>query len=86
MVEVPEAPPYPLYAPHTPGVGGIRSKLPKNLTALQDHLCAKFHPNLSSGLDFHREHTNKHTDIGPLCIGKFVKKLTYFLLGEFSLL
>ena len=30
------------------GVRGTRSKNPKNLPALKDHLCAKFHYNLSS--------------------------------------
>ena len=36
-----------------------------HLPALKDHLCAKFHRNLSSGLDFYREHTNRHC---PICI------------------
>ena len=43
-------------------VGGMGSNPPppKNLPALVDHLCAKFHQDLSSGMDFQREHTNRH--------------------------
>ena len=31
--------------------------------ALKDHLCAKFHPNPSRGLDFYREQTHRQTHI-----------------------
>ena len=35
---------------------------PKNLPPIEDHLCAKFHPDLSSGLDFYGDQTYKHTE------------------------
>ena len=54
--------PHPLYAPRTRGGGGTGSKPPKNLPPLEDHLRAKFRPDLSSRLDFYREHTDRHTD------------------------
>ena len=48
------------------GWGGVLGQnSPKNLPALKDHLNAKFHPDLSSSLDFFREHTHQHC---PLCI------------------
>ena len=49
--------PYPIYALHTQGCGGTGLKNPKNLPALEDHLCAKFHQDPSSCLAFYREHT-----------------------------
>ena len=51
-----------LHAPQGVGVQGRPP--PKNLPPLEDHLHAKFHPDLSSILDFYREQTNKHTHIG----------------------
>ena len=55
----------PLYAPCTQELGVPGWKKPKNLPALKDHLCAKFYPDLSSGFDFYREHTHKHTRTLP---------------------
>ena len=47
---------YPLYAPCTGGWG----YLPKILSALEDHLCAKFHPD-PSAVWISIEITQKHT-------------------------
>ena len=52
---------YPLYAPRTQGVGVSGQKNHKNLPTLEDHICTKFHPDPSSGLDFYREQTIKPT-------------------------
>ena len=54
MVEAPEAPQTPFTHPEPRG--GVLGQ--KNL---EDHLCAKFHSDLSSGLDFYREQTHKPT-------------------------
>ena len=62
MVENPEAPCTPFTHP-VPGVGwgtGFNPPPPRTFP-LEDHLCAKFHPDLSSGLDFYREQTDRHT-------------------------
>ena len=66
MAEAPGAPQIAFTHP-VPGGWGYRVNPPKkNLRALEDHLRAKFHPDLSSGLDLNREHINQHS---PLCIG-----------------
>ena len=48
-----------------PGVWGyqVEPPPPKILPPLEDHLHAKFHPDPFNGLDFYREHTNRHTYI-----------------------
>ena len=61
MAEAPEAPNTPFMQSVYPGVSRTGLKLPKNLPILEDHLCAKFRPNLSSGLDFYREQTDPQT-------------------------
>ena len=55
--------PRPLLYTLYPGGGGPGSNPPKNIPALQDHLCDKFHCNPSSGSDFYSEHTYRHSDI-----------------------
>ena len=50
--------PYPLYALHTQGVWVLGWNTPKNLPALEDHLCAKFQQDPSFSLDFYREHSH----------------------------
>ena len=56
-------------APRTLGGGVLGQKKTQEPSPLEDHLCAKFHPDLSSRLDFYREQTHPHTDRHcPLCI------------------
>ena len=55
--EAPEAPQTPLYPPCTQGSGGTRSKKNQEPSPLEGHLCAIFHPNPSSSLDFYSEQT-----------------------------
>ena len=67
MIEAPEAPRTPFMHPEPGGVGYRVKKKPQEPSPLKDHLCAKFHPDPSSHLDFYREQTDtktqKHTDI-----------------------
>ena len=58
--------PHPLFAPCTRRGWGYWTKKTQNLSALEDHLCAKFHCNPSSGLDFYREQTHRQKDIAFL--------------------
>ena len=54
----------PIIAPHTPVEVGVPGQLPpQEPSPLEDHLSTKFHPHPSSGLDFHREHTDRQTKI-----------------------
>ena len=70
MAEAPEAPCTPFTDP-IPGGGGMGSTPPpKNLPALKDHLCAKFHPDPSSSLDFSREQTDTHIALYVLDVHK----------------
>ena len=59
MAEAPEA-------PQTPYAGGGGWGYWVEPYAPEDHLYTKFHPDLSSGLDFYREETDRHTHC-PLC-------------------
>ena len=56
--------PDPLSAPK-PGGGGTGLTPPQEPSPLEDHLHAKFHPNLFRGLDFYREQSDKHTPTLP---------------------
>ena len=56
---------YPLYTPHTQVVRGTRLKFTQESSPLEDHLCAKFHPDMSSSLDF-LENRHTHTQTLPI--------------------
>ena len=57
MAEAPGAPCTHYMHPELVG-WGYRVDPPQNLPSLDDHLSAKFHPNLSSNLDFTPTHTH----------------------------
>ena len=57
--EAPEAPQTPFMHP-VPRGWGYRVETPQESSPLEDHLCAKFHPDPSSSLDFYREQTHRH--------------------------
>ena len=56
-------------------MGGVGTGLkhPQESSPLKDYLCAKFHPNPSSHLDFYREQTYTHTNIAPYVLEDRVK-------------
>ena len=58
MVEAPDAPHTTFMHPVTRGVG-VLCRIPSRTFPLEDHLHAKFHPDLSSCLDFYREQTHR---------------------------
>ena len=76
--------------PHTPfmhsilrGVGVLGWKNPKNLPALEDHLCAKFHQDPSSGLDCYWEHTHTLPPCPPPGRLKLKNQKTHLLKFNF---
>ena len=81
MAEVPETPCTPFTHPIPKG-WGYWVDPPKNRPALKDHLLAKFHQDLSSGLDFCREHTHTLLPLPPW--EAQIKKQKYTRLLKFD--